>query len=129
MYIFSERSHEFEPDPVQLKSITGLEDGLLIQARNLSILVLLCDAVSTSLAPLAQSLGLQRVGEMPLMTYTLAHMLAQLGDYHCERVESEPALQEANRVATAEGRSSKRVRARAGSIFLLTAEAVHTNMG
>jgi len=75
------------------------EFGHLIQARNTPLYVLLTDAVSTPLAPLAQSLGLQRVGEMPLMTYTPTHMPAQSGDYHCERVESEPALQEANRVA------------------------------
>jgi GNAT superfamily N-acetyltransferase len=75
------------------------EFAALIQARNLSAYIFLSDAASTSLAPLAQSLGLQRVGEMPLMTYTPTNMPSPSGDYHCERVEREPALQEANRVA------------------------------
>jgi len=91
----------------------------LIQARNLSIFVFLTDAVSTPLAPLAQSLGLQRVGEMPLMTYTPTNMPSPSGDYHCERVESEPALQEANRVAaSAFGLPEDAVQRAWGSIML-----------
>jgi GNAT superfamily N-acetyltransferase len=95
------------------------EFGQLIKARNLSAFVFLSDAASTSLASLAQSLGLQHVGEMPLMTYTPAHMPAQSGDYHCERVESEPALQEANRVAaSAFGLPEDAVQRAWGSIML-----------
>jgi GNAT superfamily N-acetyltransferase len=75
------------------------EFGHLIQARSLSIYMFLIDAVSSVLTPLAQSLGLQHVGEMPLMTYAPTALPAQSGDYRCERIESEAALQEANRVA------------------------------
>lgn len=75
------------------------EFGHLIQARSLSIYVFLTDAVNNSLTPLAQSLGLQHVGEMPLMTYAPTEWPAQSGDYRCERVGSEQDLQEANRVA------------------------------
>jgi GNAT superfamily N-acetyltransferase len=75
------------------------EFGHRIQARSLPIYVFLTDAVSSSLTPLAQSLGLQHVGEMPLMTHAPTALPAQSGDYHCERVASEPDLQEANRVA------------------------------
>jgi GNAT superfamily N-acetyltransferase len=71
----------------------------LIQARSLSVYVFLTDALSTSLTPLAQSLGLHHVGEMPLMIYAPTTMPSPSGDYHCERVESEQDLQEANRVA------------------------------
>jgi hypothetical protein len=75
------------------------EFGHLIQARSLSIYVFLTDAVSSSLTAVAQSLDLQHVGEMPLMTYTPTEWPAQTGDYRCERVESEQDLWEANRVA------------------------------
>ena len=95
------------------------EYGELIQARNLSAYIFLSDVVSTSLASLAQNLGLQRVGEMPLMTYTPTHVPAQSGDYHCERVEGEPALREANRVAaSAFGLPEDAVQRAWGSIML-----------
>jgi GNAT superfamily N-acetyltransferase len=75
------------------------EFDLRIQARGLPIYVFLTDAVSNSLTPLAQSLALQHVGEMPLMTYAPTTLPAQSGDFRCERVESEQDLQQANRVA------------------------------
>jgi GNAT superfamily N-acetyltransferase len=91
------------------------EFGQLIQARSLSVYLFLTDAVSNSLTPLAQSLGLQHVGEMPLMTYAPTALPTQSSDYHCERVESEQDLQEANRVAA--------------SAFSLPAEAVQRAWG
>ncbi len=75
------------------------EFGQRIQARGLSLYVFLSDAVHSALMPLAQSLGRHHVGEMPLMTYAPAELPAQSGDYHCERVESEQDLHEANHVA------------------------------
>jgi len=65
-----------------------------IKRRNLPIIVFLTAEVSDQLAPVAQTLGLQKAGQMPLMTYLPSNAPAAHGDYQIERVESEGGLRE-----------------------------------
>ena len=72
--------------------------GQVIKRRNLPMIVFLTAEVSNQLAPVAQALGLQHAGQMPLMTYHPSDMTAERRNYHIERVESEQGLHEVSRI-------------------------------
>jgi GNAT superfamily N-acetyltransferase len=72
--------------------------GQVIHERKLPVIVFLTEEVSDQLAPLAQTLSLQKAGQMPLMIYHPYDGPAPHGDYQIERFESEQGLQEVSRV-------------------------------
>ena len=70
----------------------------VIRKRDLPIMVFLTAEVSSQLAPVAQDLGLQPAGQLPLMTYHPSDTPTERKDYQIERVESEQGLQEVSGV-------------------------------
>ena len=71
------------------------EFGQVIQAQGLPVIVILTAAVAKQLAPVASELGLQYADQIPLMVYRPQVTLAQIRNYHVERVESAERLKDA----------------------------------